>query len=247
MTDLKKISYLVALQELFNRKQEIQDLYREPDQKLNKVSKEYQALSVTYKDISLNVSEMDKKIEKETTKLEEINNRITSLEEGKDKIKIARQLKSWEKEMEKMQQDQSLLLAQIEYDSSTVEEMRGESERINRKLEEQKAKIDGYEEEIETVKMDHAKEIKEIDTESLKLKENFDPQFSDYFDTMLTKTKGSAIVTVDEESCAGCNIILPTTLQGDLGPNLSVDQMALHQCPHCFRYLYFEKWLEQLN
>jgi len=246
MTDLETIKHLVRLQELFNRKREIQGLYRDPEQKYNKISRDYTSLSSTYQDVAMNAEEMDKKIAEQNSKLEEINSRISALEEGKDKIKIARQLKSWEKEMEKMSQEQSLLNAQIEYDSSKVEEMHGEADRINNKLEEQKTKMDEYQEHIEGVKTEYAEEIQDIDEKSLEIERLFEPQFSDYFIAMLTKTQGSAIVTVDEDSCTGCNIILPTLLQGDLGPELTPDQIKIHQCPHCFRYLYYEEWLDQV-
>ena len=120
MENIERIERLVVFQNLFNREKEIKELYSEEEKKLEKVRIENESLDSIQADMNVNLQEMNKKINEEVIKRDEINKRINSLNEGKDKIKIARQIKSWEKEMEKQQQELSLIQAQIDYDTSNM-------------------------------------------------------------------------------------------------------------------------------
>lgn len=244
MTELEKIRRLVEFQSLLNRELEINELYGEEERKQKKLQADNNSLGQAYADVDVNYREMDKKVNEEMGRRDEINARINSLNEGKDKIKIARQLKSWEKEMTRMQQELSLIQAQIEYDSSKRTEMNNELERISAKINDNKAKIDELQNHINEIKANHSGELQDIENRFAELREEFDVEFIDYFESMLIKTFGKAIVEIDEDSCSGCNIELPTYLQGNIGPNISVELIKLYQCPHCFRYLYYSEWLE---
>jgi hypothetical protein len=244
MTDIERIEKLIELQNLFNRKMEINNLYKEEEQKRDKLIADTESLIQTKGDIQINYNEMNKKINEEIGKRDEINKRIESLEEGKNKIKIARQLKSWEKEMERMQQELSLIQAQINYDSSKQVEMSNELDRIQAKIQENEEKTRGLQSHIDTIKSEHQGELESIEARHNELYEKFEVQFVDYFESMLVKTKGMAIVELDGDACSGCNIILPTQLQGDMGYHLSAELTKLLQCPHCFRYLYVNKEVE---
>jgi predicted nucleic acid-binding Zn-ribbon protein len=232
------------MQNLFNREKEIKDLYKEQEARLIKSEKENNNLIQTLGDIDLTIKEMNKKINEEIGKRDEINTRIANLDEGKDKIKIVRQIKSWEKEMEKMQQEQSLIQAQIEYDTSKQLEYKNEYERLSAKIEENKVKIADFQKEIDVIKDQHSGELNEIIEKAGEMRKAFGIQFIDYLDSMFHKTNGAAIVLVEGDACSGCNTILPTALQGDLGSDIRPEDIELHQCPHCFRYLYFEEWMD---
>ncbi len=245
MQDLDRIKKLVALQHLYLRSKEINNLYQEEESKLEKLTRDSDVLKSNREDIEINIKEMDKKINEELGKKDEINKRITSLDDGKDKIKIARQLKSWEKEMERMQQEQSLIQAQIDYDMTKQLDMKNELERLIVRIAENEEKMSDLKKHIDTIKDEHREELDSIETENNEIKAAIgDTQFLDYFRSMLQKSKGNAIVLVEEDSCSGCNVVLPTYLQGELGPELNSESISMEQCPHCFRYLYYSEWLE---
>lgn len=245
MTDMEQIKQLVELQDLFNRQSEINNLYNEQETKLQRIHKDNEALSNTISDIGVNIREMEKKINEELGKRDEINKRIASLEDGKDKIKIARQLKSWEKEMEKMQQELSLIQAQIDYDTSKDTELKNEQTRIQDRINENSGSAENLQGEIDNIKSSHKDELADIEGRIVGIKSQFEVAFIDYFYRMLGKTRGNAIVIVEGDACSGCNIVLPTELQGDLGPELPSEEYNIVQCPHCFRYLYYREWLER--
>lgn len=243
MDNKERIEKLVTFQNIYNREKEIRNLYAEEEKKLDKLRQENETLLSTSKEMAINVDEMHKKVSDETIKRDDINKRITSLEDSKDKIKIARQIKSWEKEMEKQQQELSLIQAQIDYDSTKQAEMKGELDKVNSKIEDNQAKSKELEEHINTIKSQHKKELSEIDNRKNQIRVDFDVQFIEYFESLLKKTQGVAIVEVDEDACAGCYTVLPTVLQGELGEEMSEDDVEIYQCPHCFRYLYYKSWL----
>jgi predicted nucleic acid-binding Zn-ribbon protein len=245
MENITRIKNLVQLQVLFNRENEIKNLYSEEEKKMEKVKIENEALLVTDNEIQTNINEMNKKINEELGKRDEINKRIKSLDDGKDKIKIARQIKSWEKEMEKQQQELSLIQAQIDYDTAKQVEMRTELDKITEKAAENNAKITELDEHISAIKKEYKKELDKTQKDQNKLRAEFDLQFIEYYESLIKKTAGTAIVEVEQDACAGCYTVLPTNLQGELGEDLKPENIDIHQCPHCFRYLYYKSWLEK--
>ncbi len=247
MENIERIEKLVDFQNLYNREKEIRNLYIEEEKKLEKVKLENESLDSVNNDMSINIEEMNKKITEELIKRDEINRRITSLNDGKDKIKIARQIKSWEKEMEKQQQELSLIQAQIDYDTSKQVEMDNELDKIKAKIDENNNKISELNNHINSIMEQHKKELDDIENKKKQIRIDFDIQFIEYFESLLKKTKGTAIVEVDQDACAGCYTILPTVLQGELGEELAKENIELYQCPHCFRYLFYQVWLDKRN
>jgi hypothetical protein len=245
MENIARIKSLVQLQKLYNREREIKNLYSEEEKKMEKVKQENDVLKTSENEIMTNINEMEKKINEELGKRDEINRRINSLEEGKEKIKIARQIKSWEKEMEKQQQELSLIQAQIDYDTAKQLEMKNELEKITSKITENDNKIDELEEHINSIKKEYKKELDKTLKDQNKLRAEFDLQFIEYYESLIKKTSGTAIVEVEQDACAGCYTVLPTSLQGELGEDLKVENIDLYQCPHCFRYLYYKSWIEK--
>lgn len=243
MENIDRIQKLVNFQNIYNREREIRDLYIEEEKKLDKVRLENDSLNSTKSEMTMNIDEMNKKINEELGKRDEINKRITSLDDGKDKIKIARQIKSWEKEMEKQQQELSLIQAQIDYDTTKQLEIKNELEKVDAKVQENDKKIADLDGHIGKIKQEHKGELDSIEKKKNQIRADFDIQFIEYFESLLKKTKGTAIVEVEQDACAGCFTVLPTFLQGELGEDLESDMVELYQCPHCFRYLYYKDWL----
>jgi predicted nucleic acid-binding Zn-ribbon protein len=245
MNNIERIEKLVVFQNLYNREKEIKNLYAEEEKKVDKFKQENDSLSFTKNEMTINVNEMNKKINEELGKRDEINKRINSLDEGKDKIKIARQIKSWEKEMEKQQQELSLIQAQIDYDTSKQLEIKNELEKILTKIEENSKKTEELENHINSITKEHKGELEEIESKKDQIRTDFDIQFIEYFESLLKKTNGFAIVEVDQDACAGCFTVLPTILQGELGESMKAEDIEIHQCPHCFRYLFYQSWFEK--
>ena len=113
------------------------------------------------------------------------------------------------------------------------------------KIDENNKKIAELEAHINSIMDEHKNELEDIENKKNQIRTDFDIQFIEYFESLLKKTKGTAIVEVDQDACAGCYTIMPTILQGELGEDLNIKDIEIYQCPHCFRYLYYKSWLDK--
>ncbi len=247
MTNLERLQKLVEFQQVYQKKIYIHSLYAEEEKKANSLTKENERLEKNLNDLKINISEMERKIVEETNRRDEINKKIKELEDSKEKIKVARQMRSWEKDMEKQKQELSIIQAQIDYDTTKLEEMKKELSSVENTIKDNQTKIDEYVAIATKVKEEHHEEIELIETKEREIKEDFDIQFIEYYEALLRKTEGNALVAVEGDACSGCYTILPTSLQGEIGENVPVDEIQILQCPNCFRFLYHASWLLKSN
>jgi len=237
------VKELVYLQFLYNQEKNIKKLYQEEEKKYEKLKNDKNVLEENKNEMLLNIKEIEKMLNEELGKRDEINKRINILNENKDKIKIARQLKSWEKELEHQQQELRAIQYQIDYNTTIMEEKKSELDKIEQKIKEIENKMNETMKLFESIKEKHKDDLLKIENEKSKIIKEYDVQFIEYFFALLEKNDGNAIVEVDVDACSGCYTILPTFLQGELGPDLKPEDIDLYQCPHCFRYLYYKEWL----
>jgi|GEM_PF-1735825 hypothetical protein len=242
---LDKIKKLVEYQRLFNREQTIRNKYREEEKKMEKLLADNATLVARKNDLEMHIYATQKKLEEEQQKKEQLGQRIRELDENKDKVKITRQIKAWEKEMETLNQEVNMITHQIEYETKKQGDTMNELNQVNAKMVENDAKIKALREAIAAIEAEHKDEFAMIDESRKNIAAEFDISLIEYFDLLLRKTKGQAIVSVlDGDTCSGCYTILPSMIQGEIGPNLPKEEIELQQCPHCFRFLYYPEWLE---
>ncbi|NPV39473.1 MAG: hypothetical protein HPY78_09400 [Brevinematales bacterium] len=243
---LDKIKKLVEYQRLYNREQEIRRKYAEEEKKMERLLADNAKLVARKNDLEMNIYATQKKLEDEQQKKAQIEQRIKDLDENKDKVKITRQIKAWEKEMETLQQDLNMIIHQIDYETKKQSDTLEELNQINASMAENDAKIKALRETIAAIEAEHRDELVFISETKKNIASEFDVSVIEYVDLLLEKTKGMAIVSVlDGDTCSGCYTILPTMIQGEIGPNLPVEEIELQQCPHCFRFLYYPEWLER--
>ncbi|MGC8765776.1 MAG: zinc ribbon domain-containing protein [Brevinematia bacterium] len=243
MTNLERLRKLLEFQEVYLKKKHIHSLYAEEEKKAKELMVENEGLKEQLEELRINIEEMNKKISEEESKKKELLDKISSLEEAKEKIKVARQMRSWEKDMEKQKQELSIVQAQIDYDTSKLNEMKEEFSSLEATILENEKKIKENLDFVETVKEDNKAELSETEAKEKEIKEDFDLQFIEYFEALLKKTDGNALVEVEREACSGCYTILPTALQGEIGENVPPDEIQIIQCPNCFRFLYHSSWI----
>lgn len=242
---LDKIKKLVEYQRLFNREQEIRKKYAEEEKKMDRLLADNAKLVARKNDLEMNIYATQKKLEEEQQKKAQLEERIRKLDEDKDKVKITRQIKAWEKEMENLQQDLNMIIHQIDYETRKQSDTLLELNQVNAAMAENDAKIKALRETIASIEAEYKDELLYIDQTKKNMASEFDLSVIEYFDLLLQKTKGHAIVSVlDSDTCSGCYTILPTMIQGEIGPNLPVEEIELQQCPHCFRFLYYPEWLD---
>ncbi|URA11301.1 zinc ribbon domain-containing protein [Thermospira aquatica] len=242
---LDKIKKLVEYQNLYNREQEIRKKYQDEEKKMDKLLADNATLVARKNDLEMIIYATQKKLEEEQQKKLQLEQRLKELDENKDKVKITRQIKTWEKEMETLQQDLNMIIHQIDYETHKQTDTMEELNQVNAKMLENDAKIKALRETIAAIEAKHKDELTYILETQKNIASEFDVSVIEYFILLLRKTKGQAIVSVlDGDTCSGCYTILPTVIQGEIGPNLPEEEIELQQCPHCFRFLYYPQWLD---
>ncbi|MGL4563433.1 MAG: hypothetical protein ACRCVW_06245 [Brevinema sp.] len=240
MDRLSRIRNIIRWQELYQNKRSILAIYEDDENKLTKLKGDIEAAVTNQQKLEAQYATLSEKITSEEVRLDGILNKIELMEKDRDNLKMARQIKSWEKDMEKYSQDREILEAQLYYDKSKVSDIAQELEKVTQHLSVSVQSIKDLEDSLENIKSQTSSEKNRIEDEIIKITLEFDAHFVEYFERLLLKNRGVVMAVVEDDSCSGCNILLPTSYHG--GDTLQdSDDSALPQCPNCFRYLYYSE------
>ncbi|MGL4394529.1 MAG: hypothetical protein ACRCS8_04825 [Brevinema sp.] len=240
MNRLTRIRNIIRWQELYQNKRSILAIYEDDETRLEKLKNDSQSGIANQERLETQHNALAEKIASEESRLDEILNKIEMMEKDRDNLKMARQIKSWEKDMEKYSQDREILEAQLYYDKSKISDTAQELETVGQSLSSSSETIVELEKSLTAVKAETASQMNKIETEMLTISKEFDAHFAEYFERLLLKNKGVVMAVVEDDSCSGCNILLPTSYHG--GDTLQdSEDSALPQCPNCFRYLYYSE------
>ncbi len=238
MDRVSRIQNIIRWQELYKDRKVIVATYEDNEQKLLQLKDDYdlaQNNKIKLIDFSTSLSE---KITQEEIRLDHILTQIDNMEKDRDNLKMSRQIKSWEKDMDRYSQDRAVIEAQFYYDKSKMGDITQEIEIIETNIATYTTEIAALEKEINSLKSKTKKEREVIEAGIDSISSEFDTHFTEYFNRLLVKNKGVVMAEIEEDSCSGCNILLPTSYHG--GDTIQdVDDSALLQCPNCFRYLYY--------
>ncbi|MGL4677367.1 MAG: hypothetical protein ACRCWI_06840 [Brevinema sp.] len=240
MDRISRIRNIIRWQELYQEKKILVATYEANEQKLSKLkedcdSTEQNKINLTQQQVAL-----AQKIAQEEERLDYIFTQIENMEKDRDNLKMSRQIKSWEKDMDRYTQDRAVIEAQFYYDKSKMGDITQALEVIEQNIATFSAEISVLEKDINAIKAEIKDEREAIETEIESISSAFDTHFVQYFDRLLLKNSGVVMAEIEEDSCSGCNILLPTSYHG--GDTLQdSEDSALLQCPNCFRYLYYSE------
>lgn len=240
MDRLSRIRNIIRWQDLYQEKRAILAIYEDDENKLSKLKHDNEAALINKERLEEQHRALSEKISAEETKLDDILNKIESMEKDRDNLKMARQIKSWEKDMEKYTQDREILEAQLYYDKSKIGDIAQDLELVLETLSTSLSEIKELETSLVDVKSKTANQKETIEKEMTTISSEFDAHFTEYFNRLLIKNNGIVMAIVEDDSCSGCNILLPTSYHGGDTTQESEDS-ALPQCPNCFRYLYYNE------
>ncbi|MGL5254862.1 MAG: zinc ribbon domain-containing protein [Brevinema sp.] len=238
-----RIRDMVAWQSFYNELKQIVSTYEEDERKLERLTQETQMLEKQKSDAEAQLVSLNQKIESETAKLEHVYSEMDSMEKDRDNLKMARQIKSWEKDMEKYSQDREVLEAQVYYDKAKHGDLVQSLEDVGTKFQANALEISHLTETLNAVKAETLPERTKLEKQLEDVAAHFDTHFMEYFNRLLVKNQGSVLSPIENDACSVCNIHLPTSYLG--GDDLQeTEDSALMQCPNCFRYLYSEEAFE---
>lgn len=237
MEHLDRIKAMIAWQDLYKTQRNILATYEDEEKKLDKLYIELNHNKKVKDDFLNQKAALEEKISTENAKLEYIINQITSMESERDHLKMARQIKSWEKDMEKHVQDREVIEAQYFYDKSKLGDINQYLEELNEKVTNIQSEISHIEKILNSAKAQTADERQQIETQIKEIASKFDTHFVEYFERLLLKNKGAVMSLIEKDACSECNIQLPSSFCG--GQEMQdKEDASLLQCPNCFCYLY---------
>ncbi|MGL5721833.1 MAG: zinc ribbon domain-containing protein [Brevinema sp.] len=238
-----RIRDMVAWQSFYNELKQIVSTYEDDERKLEKLTQETQTLEKQKSDAEAQLASLNQKIESESAKLEHVYSEMDSMEKDRDNLKMARQIKSWEKDMEKYAQDKEVLEAQVYYDKAKQGDLTHALEEVGEKLQANSFEIVQLTEALDAAKAETLPERTKLEEQLQGVAAHFDTHFMEYFNRLLVKNQGSVLSPIENDACSVCNIHLPSSYLG--GNDLhETEDTALMQCPNCFRYLYSDDILE---
>lgn len=238
MDRISRIRSIIRWQDLFKEKREIVQTYESKEKELNQL-KESLEISVANKiKLTDQNDALTSKVLQEESQMDHIIDAINALENDKDNLKVTRQIRSWEKDMERYSQEREILEAQLCYDKSKIDDITQELANIETNFLIQSSEIKKLDTEITNIKHSKKGDCDRIDGAMCEISAQFDANFVGYFIRLLSKNSGSVTAMIEQDSCSGCHILLPTSFHG--GDTLQdAEDSALLQCPNCFRYLYY--------
>ena len=232
------------MEEVFDKLKELQDvLLKEFDveTELEEIPKELNALK-------WNFQRNERTIKENESKKEHLNNMVQQLKKEKEEYK---------QNKEKYESQIPLIKTQREYEAITNEiaqvdeslEIVGEEEQnavreiedINRTIEENtglhaelKESIKSQDKVVQKQLDERQKELKKFLKEKEKISAGLDEETIYKFEKIVRKKEGIGIVSIKNDVCMGCNIILPPQFINDVRR-----EEAIIFCPNCSRILYY--------
>ncbi len=233
MDRLSRIQNIIRWQELYRQKKSLVAVYESSEIRLAKLKEDHDSAIREQSKLSELQETLSQKVIQEEERLDHILNQIEEMEKDRDNLKMSRQIKSWEKDMDRYVQDRSVVEAQFYYDKSKVGDIVQELETLQNNINRYMEEIETLETDINAIKAETKDEREAVESEMEGISSQFDAQFVQYLDRLLERNKGIVMAEIEEDSCSGCNILLPTSYHG--GDLNDVDDLDLLQCPNCIQ------------
>ena len=182
--------------------------------------------------------------------LENLNHRISQLEQDLAVNADSRKVVEEKLKVIKTQKEYDALATENDFltqahDDATLEmnalkekasNLETEIAQLKEENDVQEAEIAEAEEALNSTIAENDKQISQIRKKSDKMAEGLDPMVLRQFEKILNHKEGVGIVSVVNDTCGGCHMVVPPQLISEL-----YTRTKLIQCLHCSRILYIEE------
>lgn len=233
------------MEEVFDKLRKLQGILLdefEIEKELQEIPKEVNELKFRHHKVERNISDKEKTREKNEVLLKQITSEKEELTRNKEKyegqiplIKTQREYEAITNEIAQI--DEKLEhFAEVEADANRdIESINNELEQHRATLEELSEKIGETEKEVTELTKQKDKELKECLKERESVSKGLDDEVIYKFEKIVKNKEGIGIVSVKNNVCMGCNMLLPPQFVNDVRR-----EESLIFCPNCSRILYFQ-------
>ena len=231
---LEQLKYLIEFQILEDKKAKLIRSCQETPKRMAEIQKEfdqYEAEYLSKKAEQDHAKKMHRSLEQNVADLEikiaRSKNRMSEVKTNKEYQAILREIDDLKKEITGKEDGMLEAMEKIEALAGEVEVLEKEVEAHRKVFDENRKKIEQENDQLRG-KLDHLQAIQQ------KVRDKMEPSLLKRTDFLLLKQCGIAVAAVQNSVCQICHLNIPPQKFIELQRD-----NALHQCPHCHRFLYW--------
>jgi len=211
------------------------------EEELEEIPRELNELKRSFHKLDRSIQEKESTGERNSTLLEELKKEKEELQSGKEKYESQIELIKTQREYEALTSEIAQINERLEIIGAAESEALQELENIEGDLEEQRTLLGEMkktiaEKEKEVNKLLAAKK-KELDgclKEKKKITHELDEELIYKFEKIVRNKEGIGIVSIKNNVCMGCNMLLPPQFVNDVRR-----EEKIIFCPNCSRILFY--------
>ena len=232
------------MKDVFNKLKLLQDILLKQfaaEEEIEEIPHDLKKMKSKYEKLKRSLEENNKNIENYTKTIEELRKNIEALNADKQKYENQILQIKTQKEYEALTSEIAQIEEKITMMKEEEEDLNNELVKISKEIEKEGVELQSLEETI-AVKEKEVKELLEKKKEELdgylkerdKIAAGLDEEVIYKFEKIVKNKDGLGIVSIRNNVCMGCNMILPPQFVNDVRREDSIIF-----CPNCSRILYY--------
>jgi len=232
------------MNEVYDKMKLLQDVLLQEfavEQELDEIPQELNSLKTKFERLGKSINENKINKENYTKNVEELDKTIFQLTGDKERyenqilqIKTQKEYEALTSEIAQIDDKLSMMKEEASDTRQEIEKLEKLLEAQNSQYEELDEKIAQSENEVNAALAEKNKELKKYLKEKKKITSGLDEEVIYKFEKIVKKKDGLGIVSIKNNVCMGCNMILPPQFVNDVRR-----EEEIIFCPNCSRILYY--------
>ncbi len=241
---VKKMTENKIMQEVFEKLKELQGILMEEfeieadieniPKELNTLKRRFQRVERSIKENDQNLTRQEGNVKRLEKEKEELNSNKKKYEGQISLIKTQREYEAITSEIAQIQEKLEAINEEQANALAEIDEMKKGLEEQKELHAELKTTIEGLEKDVKKGLGDKGKELEKCMKKKEKISAGLDEEIVYKFEKIVKKKDGIGIVSIRNNVCMGCNMILPPQFVNDVRR-----EERIIFCPNCSRILYF--------
>jgi uncharacterized protein len=213
------------------------------EEDLDEIPQELNELKKRYHKLERTIDEKEKSAERNTLLIQDLTKEKEEAQKSREKYEGQIKLIKTQKEYEALTSEIAQIDEKLERIESEELEALQEVEKVQTDLEGQKAlleelksNIEEKEKEVNKLTSEKQKELDKCLKEKKSISSGLDEELLYKFEKIVKNKEGIGIVSVKNNVCMGCNMLLPPQFVNDVRRE---DKLIF--CPNCSRILYYQQ------
>ncbi len=225
---------LIKLQDVLLKEFKAEDELKEIPRELNALKAKYERLERSLKEEKENIENYKKTVEDILKNIEALNRDKEKYEGQILQIKTQKEYEALTSEIAQIEEKISLMKEQEEDLNSEIVKLNREIENQEEEYARLKEEIAVKEKEVNEQLENKKRELEGYLKEKEEISSGLDDEIIYKFEKIVKKKDGIGIVSIKNNICMGCNMILPPQFVNDVRREESIIF-----CPNCSRILYY--------